>query len=175
MAPFLFGGVVDKCMSSSDPAWGGAYIAVMDWVYSYHGNRVILEHHYGGGAAYLDYLASFVNISAGGSGLLDLSYPGNCCGDWCAPIPAGTALAPNSTARHVSNLINGFMWIKQLRIMASAATVLGKAADHAKWTLLGKVQEAMCRGSHKRAGHWRVDLTGRSLPHLDLATDLPLV
>ena len=32
--------------------------------------------------------------------------------------------------------------------------------------------EAMCRGSHKRAGHGRVDLTGRSLPQLDLATDL---
>ena len=32
--------------------------------------------------------------------------------------------------------------------------------------------EATCRGSHKRAGHGRVDLTGRSLPQLDLATDL---
>lgn len=136
MAPFLFGGAVDSCMTSSDPSWGGAYIAIMDWVHSYHGNRVILEQHYGGGAAYLDHLATFVNTSVGGSGLLDLSYPDNCCGDWCAPIPAGTALAPNNTAKHVSNLINGFMWIKQLRIMASAATVLGKAADVTKWSSL---------------------------------------
>lgn len=133
MAPFLFGSVIDSCMTASDPSWGGAYIAVMDWVHSYHGNQGILEQHYSGGSAYLNHLATFVNTSVG---LLDLSYPNNCCGDWCAPIPAGTALTPNNTARHVSNLINGFMWIKQLRIMASAATVLGKTADVAKWTLL---------------------------------------
>ena len=54
----------------------------------------------------------------------------------CAPFPASTALAPNNTARHVINLINGFMWIKQLRIIASAATILGKPADAAGWTLL---------------------------------------
>jgi len=30
----------------------------------------------------------------------------------------------------------------------------------------------MCRGSHKRAGQGRIDLSGRSLPQPDLATDL---
>jgi hypothetical protein len=136
ICPFLFGGDIDSCESASDPTWGGAFIAVVDWVHSYHGNEEILEKHYDGAAAYLDYLASYVNTSVGGSGLLDISYPGSTLGDWCAPVPAGTALAPNSTARHVSNLINGFQWIKQLRIMASAASTLGKTADFARWTSL---------------------------------------
>jgi hypothetical protein len=136
IAPFIYGSAIDACEAASDPSWGGVYIALVDWVYSYHANGEILEQHYGNGVAYLDHLATYVNTSAGGSGLLDLSYANNCCGDWCAPIPAGTALTPHSTARHVSNLINGFMWIKQLRILASAATTLGKTADAAKWTAL---------------------------------------
>ena len=47
----------------------------------YHGDRAILEMHYGGGAVYLDHLAKYVNTSAAVSRLLDLSYPNSCCGD----------------------------------------------------------------------------------------------
>lgn len=136
ITPLLFDGKVDGCASGSDPAWGSGFIAIMDWVHRYHGDRVVLEQHYGGGAAYLDSLLQQVNTSTGGSSLLDLHYSTTRYGDWCAPLPVGTALQPNNTARHTSNLINGFFFLKQLRIMADAAATLGKTADADKWAQL---------------------------------------
>jgi hypothetical protein len=127
---------VDGCAFGSDPAWGSGFVAIIDWVHRYHGNRQVLEQHYGGGAAYLDLLLKQVNTSAGGSSLLDLHYDTTRYGDWCAPLPVGTALRSNITARHTSNLINGFYWLKQLRIMADAAATLGKTADAQKWSQL---------------------------------------
>ena len=121
------------------------YIAVIDWVHRYYGNLQVLEHHYNGGAAYLNSLLPFVNtnVSAGGTGLLDLSYTSTRYGDWCAPLPAGgVPVGRGISARHTSNLINGFFWIKQLRIMAAAAEKLGKAADAAMWSKIATQGEA---------------------------------
>jgi len=42
-------------------------------------------------------------------------------------------LKQTAGARHTSNLISGFYWIKQLRILAVAAAVLGIPADTARW------------------------------------------
>ena len=42
------------------------------------------------------------------------------------------------TARHTSNLISGFFWLKQLRIMAKAAETLGKTADAQKWKTMAE-------------------------------------
>jgi alpha-L-rhamnosidase len=156
ITPLLFG-PLDGCAGGSDPAWGSGFIAIIDWVHRYYGDRQVLAQHYGGGAAYLDVLLKQVNTSVGGSSLLDLHYSTTRYGDWCAPLPVGTALQPNNTARHTSNLcvfvpsvsaaglpltialsrrINGFYWLKQLRIMADAAATLGKTADAQKFTQL---------------------------------------
>jgi alpha-L-rhamnosidase len=129
ITPFLFDGVLNGCQIGSDPAWGSGYIALVDWVYHYYGDAQTLKWHYEAGAAYLDYLLGFVNTTSSGSFLLDLNYPTTRYGDWCAPLPQG---AP--TARHTSNLINGFFWLKQLRIMATAANRLGFVDDEKKWS-----------------------------------------
>ena len=142
ITPLLFDGKVDGCAFGSDPAWGSGFIAIIDWVHRYYGDRQVLEQHYGGGAAYLDLLLEQVNTSAGGSSLLDLHYETTRYGDWCAPLPKGTALHSNITARHTSNLINGFYWLKQLRIMSEAAVTLGKTADAQKWAKLASDGQA---------------------------------
>ena len=129
ITPFMFGGVLDGCQTGSDPAWGSGFIALVDWVYHYYGDAQTLKWHYNAGAAYLDYLLGFVNTTSSGSFLLDLNYPTTRYGDWCAPLPQG---AP--AARHTSNLINGFFWLKQLRIMANAANRLGFVQDEKKWS-----------------------------------------
>jgi alpha-L-rhamnosidase len=132
----LLGSEVNGCAYGSDPAWGSGFVAIIDWTHRYYGNRQVLQYHYSGGAAYLDLLLQQVNTSAGGSSLLDLHYVITRYGDWCAPLPIGTALQPNNTERHTSNLINGFYWLKQLRIMEDAAVALGKTADAQKWAQL---------------------------------------
>eukprot|EP01043_Picozoa_sp_COSAG02_P061604 COSAG02_NODE_8311_length_2621_cov_2.488105_1_plen_812_part_10 len=96
IAPFLFGGRVDGCAGGGDPAWSSGFIALIDWVHRYYGNRQVLEQHYEGGKMYLESLLPHVNTSAGGSSLLDLTYPMTHYGDWCAPIgsdPTGCLIA----------------------------------------------------------------------------------
>ena len=126
-----------------DPAWSSGFIAIVDWVHRYYGDRQALAQHYEGGKAYLEQsLLPHVNTSAGGSSLLDLSYPVTRYGDWCAPIgspPTGTGPA---IPRHTSNIINGFYWLKQLRIMAEAATSLGKTDDAKQWAALAEAGAA---------------------------------
>eukprot|EP00943_MAST-04B_sp_MAST-4B-sp1_P004446 g4446.t1 len=134
MAPFLFGNVLNGCAEGSDPAWGSGYIALVDWVYRYYGDVQTLKFHYSAGKAYLDYLLQYVNTtSSSNSFLLDLSYPTTRYGDWCAPLPLN-----NNQCKHTSNLINGFFWLKQLRIMANAAKILGFVNDEKKWSDLAK-------------------------------------
>jgi len=74
---------------------------------------------------------------------LDLSYPETRYGDWCAPLPFnGAVVGPLAglgiSARHTSNIISGFYWLKQLRIMADAATTLGKSDDAEQWSTLAE-------------------------------------
>jgi hypothetical protein len=74
-----------------------------------------------------------------------------------------------TAAAHTSNLINGFYWIKQLRIMAAAAATLGSAPDAMKWgaladsaaasyerlyfsTLHGRFADIECRDAAGAAG-----------------------
>ena len=52
--------------------------------------------------------------------LLDVTYPSTHYGDWCAPLPfngatEGPTAGTGNSARHTSNIINGFYWLKQLK------------------------------------------------------------
>lgn len=137
-APFFFGGALDRCSYPGDPAWSSAFIALLDWVQRYHGDMETLAEQYDGAVAYVEYLTAFVNTTDAGSHLLDLSFPGTRYGDWVSPVPTSTA-----AARHTSNLINGFYWIKQLRILARAAGLLGKTADALRWkTFAAKAEQS---------------------------------
>lgn len=143
IAPFLFGGRLDACSAGGDPAWSSGFIALIDWVHRYYGDRQVLEQHYEGGKMYLEQsLLPHVNTSAGGSSLLDLTYPVTRYGDWCAPIGSDPSGSGPATARHTSNIINGFYWLKQLRIMVEAATTLGKTDDAKLWATLAEAGEA---------------------------------
>ena len=133
IAPFMFGGVLDGCANGSDPAWGSGFIAIYDWVYKYYGDVQTLEWHYGAAAAYMRYLLQFVDATPSGTCLLDLSYPTTRYGDWCAPLPYRDTML-----KHTSNLINGFFWLKQLRIMAAASKKLGLTEDANFWSKLAK-------------------------------------
>ena len=134
-APLLFTGALDRCSGPGDPAWSSGYVALVDWVHRYYNDTVVLRQHYANADAYMQHLLQYVNTtaSAGGSSLLDLSYPGTRYGDWVSAAgPVGSSLE----ARHTSNLINAFFWLKQLRIMHAAAETLGKPDDAATWANL---------------------------------------
>lgn len=133
ITPFMFGSALNACENGSDPAWGSGFIALMDWVYRYYGDLQTLKWHYSAGAAYLEYLLRYVNTTSSGSFLLDLNYPTTRYGDWCAALPIA-----HPTSRHTSNLINGFFWLKQLRIMEFAAKTLGFVEDEKKWSELAE-------------------------------------
>lgn len=139
IAPFLFGGRLDGCSAGGDPAWSSGFIALIDWVHRYYGDRQVLEQHYEGAKVYLERsLMPYVNTSDGGSSLLDLTYPVTRYGDWCAPIGSEPTGSGPAIARHTSNLINGFYWLKQLGIMMQAAETLGKTDDVKTWTTLAE-------------------------------------
>ena len=67
------------------------------------------------------FLPSTNNIDENISNINECSYPTSRYGDWCAPLPASYS-NQSATARHTSNLINGFYWIKQLRISLSSSS-----------------------------------------------------
>ena len=118
MAPFLFGNGHE---ASSDPAWGAGFITTLHSHYKYYGDASVVATHYDTAEAYIKYLSRYAPKE-----LLTTAYPGTKYGDWCAP--SGSAIHP-STARHTSNVISGYFWIKQLDMMAFlAGTVLGKTS-----------------------------------------------
>jgi len=106
ITPNMFSGRVDACADAGDPAWGSGFIAIVDWVHRYYGDRDVLAQHYEGGATCLDYLSQYVSNS---SGLLDVTYPSTHYGDWCAPLPfngatEGPSAGLGNSARHTSNM-----------------------------------------------------------------------
>merc|ERR1712100_625739 len=62
----------------SDPAWGGAYVLLADWVGEYYADNEIFARHYDGMTAYVDHLTMFA-AHGGMDGLL--TYGG--WSDWC--------------------------------------------------------------------------------------------
>ena len=137
IAPFEFGGSPGQCSGLSDPAWGSGFIAVLDWVHTYYADQQVLAQQYANGAAYLESLLPYVD-TGNGSSLLDMTFPGTHYGDWCAVVRSGNQPLAPATPRHTSNLISGFYWLKQVRIMAAAAQTLGIAADAKKWATIAE-------------------------------------
>ena len=129
IAPLLFASGLDRCTGPGDPAWSSGYIALLDWVHRYYNDTAVLQHHYANAKAYMLELLKYVNTTSGGSFLLDLSYPATRYGDWVSSAGEGGV-------RHTSNLINGFYWLKQIRIMRAAAQHLGQSSDETMWASL---------------------------------------
>lgn len=125
MAPYIF---ASRSAANSDPAWGAGFVDLLGWHYRYHGDKALLEAHWDAAVSYVDgHLAHYV---PNGSALLTTSYPGTRYGDWCAP--SGEPLSP-SVARHTSNVISGFFWVRQLEVLAQVARRLGRTAAAASY------------------------------------------
>lgn len=97
-----------------------------DLVATYYDDNRIFEINYDGIRAHIEQLRQ---TAAGDNlnGLLAYSW----WGDWCPP--AGCAADHN---HHNSAIVSSFMYIKQLRIIARYASILGKADDAAMYSQL---------------------------------------
>ena len=135
MAPMLFANG-NLCTGGGDVAWGSGYVNVLDWVHRYYDDEQLLKYHYDNAVAYMQWLNTSVQQSpTPNNALLDLTHPTS-YGDWCA------AVEPYQ-ARHTSNLINGFFWLKGAGIISSFSTELNNTAAAAQWADVfarGKVQ-----------------------------------
>jgi alpha-L-rhamnosidase len=105
--------------SQADPAWGSAYTFIADWVGTYYDDDAIFKRHYTGIKAHLEALRTQATAD-NANGLLTFSW----WGDWCPP--SGCRLSKD---HRNSALVSSFMYLKQIRIMAKMAGILGHSAD----------------------------------------------
>jgi len=121
------------CFGGNDPGWGAGFIDVMNWHHRYVGDRSILARHYPAAVGYMSFLNEYVARSNSSNGLLSMANYGQftALGDWCAP--SGNALAPDG-GHHLSNIIVGYFWIRQLEAMARASRVLGNVSAASGYT-----------------------------------------
>ena len=117
----------------ADPAWGAAYAHIADWVGEYYHDDQIFATNYKGITAHLEQLIK----TAGGDnagGLL--AYGG--WSDWCPP--QGCHACWQNTKRsggpENSVLVSSFYYLSELRIVARYAQILGKVADHQRYSKL---------------------------------------
>lgn len=94
----------------ADPAWGTAYPLIAWYMYRYYGDRRVLEEHYDGVRAYVEFLRS----QAPG-GILKLSH----YGDWVA------------VEKCPGPIVSTFYYYYDIKVLADMARVLGKAAEAA--------------------------------------------
>jgi alpha-L-rhamnosidase len=107
----------------ADPAWGTAYPLIAWYMYRYYGDRRILEDHYEGIKKYVEFLQS----KAEGGLLLKYSY----YGDWVA------------VEKCPGEIVSSFYYYYDVKILADAARVLGRAADAAAYDkLAGQIKAA---------------------------------
>jgi len=108
----------------SDPAWGGAYVLLADWVGEYYADNEIFGRHYDGITAYVDHLTSLAS-KGGMDGLLTYSI----WGDWCPP----QGCHPCYDSRNNSVVVSSFYYLTELRVLARYAEFLGKSDDAKKY------------------------------------------
>jgi alpha-L-rhamnosidase len=106
----------------ADPAWGTAYPLICWYMYQYYGDTRVLEEHYDGLKKYVEFLRS---TSEGG--ILKWSH----YGDWVA-----VEKCPGS-------IVSSFYYYYDVKVLADAARVIGKAQDAAAYDkLAGEIRTA---------------------------------
>ena len=106
----------------ADPAWGMAYPLITWYMYEYYGDRRILEQHYEGVKAWIDYLRTRSH-----DGILDYSY----YGDW-VPIE-----------KTPGNLVSTFCYYWSADLVSRMAEILGKGGEADSYrTLAGEIKDA---------------------------------
>lgn len=124
---------------------------ILGWLlYMHYGDKQVLERHYGGFAAWTNYLADATE-----NGIVNYSY----YGDWAAPISG--AVEGSSGAGAVSAITpgklmsTGFLYYNA-KLMASMAEVLGKTDDISKWDYLADRTKQALNDEyyHEQTGHY---------------------
>ncbi|MDZ7338448.1 MAG: glycoside hydrolase family 78 protein [candidate division KSB1 bacterium] len=112
----------------ADPAWGSAYNIIGWYLYQYYGDLRVLEAHYEGMKAYVEFLRS----NADGHIIRGLGK----YGDWCPPgsiFPKKTGLDLTSTWYYYFDVV----------LLSRMAKVLGRKEDAADYAeLASRVREA---------------------------------
>jgi alpha-L-rhamnosidase len=110
----------------ADPAWGTAYPLLCWYVYRHYGDKRILEDHYDGLKAYVDFLKGMAKKN-----ILEYSY----YGDWVSIDPT-----PGS-------LVSTCFYYYDVKILADIAAVLGRDIDHRAYRSL---QEEIKKSFHEK-------------------------
>ncbi len=106
----------------ADPAWGTAYPLIAWYMYRYYGDRRVLEEHYAGIKAYVEFLKTRAE-----KGLVRYSY----YGDWVAVEKTPGAL------------VSSFYYYYDVKILAEAAKILNKGAEAQAYARLAEdIQKA---------------------------------
>lgn len=106
----------------ADPAWGTAYPLIAWYMYQYYGDQRILEEHYDGLKAYVEFLRSRAE-----NGLVKYSY----YGDWVAVDKTPGAI------------VSSFYYYYDVRVLAEIAAVLKRQADARSYAeLAASIKEA---------------------------------
>jgi alpha-L-rhamnosidase len=138
----------------ADPAWGTAYPLICWYMYQYYGDVRVLEDHYDGLKKYVEFLKSTAE-----NGVLKWSH----YGDWVA-----VEKCPGS-------IVSSFYYYYDVRVLADAARVIGKAQDAALYDkLAGEIRTAFNREFYdpKTGDYADGTQTANTLPlFLDLPTE----
>ena len=112
----------------ADPAWGSAYMTLAWLVFSFYGDKRILEEHYSSLKKYIEFLRS----NAEGNILKKLGK----YGDWCPP----GSVVPKRTP---VELTASWYYYHDLLLLVRISKILGKKNDAGRYSKLAeKVKEA---------------------------------
>jgi alpha-L-rhamnosidase len=110
-----------RCFRDS-VSWGAAYVLVGWNLLSQYGNSRILEEHYDGMKAYVDYVSGCADHDIVSIGL----------GDWYDDGPKGPGFAQNTTVAHTETA----MYYHMVDMFVSIAQLLGREQDAERYAAL---------------------------------------
>jgi alpha-L-rhamnosidase len=145
-------------MFRDSPEWGSAYVILPWYMYQWYGDTKLLQDNYDGMKKYVDYLGSKATNKIVSYGL----------GDWydIGPKRPGvsqlTSLGVTGTAT----------WFYDVNIMASAAKLLGKKDDVARYTSLAKDIKAAFNQTYFKKDSFHYDLNSQAANGMALYMNL---
>ncbi|MEM2298842.1 MAG: family 78 glycoside hydrolase catalytic domain, partial [Thermofilaceae archaeon] len=114
----------------ADPAWGEAYVVIPWLLYTFYGDRLVLERHYEGVRRWVEFL-----LAKAENYVLRFSK----YGDWCPPRRIKALEIPGE-------LVSTWVLYNDLRLLSQWASELGKQDDARKYAeLADRVAEAFNR------------------------------
>lgn len=116
-SPFYGGG--------GGPAWGCAYVIIPWYMYIYYGDKCVLEEHYEGMKAWIEYLKTRTDEN---NIIVREEEGGWCLGDWCTPEEIQLS----------EELVNTCYFAYVSELMSKISGVLGNSEEEEYYTYLHK-------------------------------------